>query len=141
MFVVEAEALLPPVEATDPAEPQGSCCGVRWSSDAQLWFRSDAPGDTITVTFEAPSTGTYDLSAVQTQAPDYGVNTLAVDGRELGGTFDGYNAGGVALQRASYGTVQLDEGRHTLTFTVTGKNAASGGFLVGVDKIELDLLS
>lgn len=138
---IEAESLLPAADATAPAVSQGSCCGIRWSGDAQLWFQATGAPNHFTVSFDMPRTGTYDLSAVLTKAPDYGISTLAVDGRKVGSPFDGYNAGGVAVQRAAYGPVALASGRRTLTLTVTGRNPAAAGWFAGLDLIELELTS
>ena len=61
-----------------------------------------------------------------TKAPDYGIVTLAVDQTPLGPPFDGYNASAVTVNPSvDFGTVQLTAGQHQLTFTATGKNAAS----------------
>jgi hypothetical protein len=48
---------------------RGSCSGVRWSGDAQLWFQANSAGDHATVAFAVPKAGTY------------GIATLAVDGQ------------------------------------------------------------
>jgi len=137
--VFEAESLLPAVEATAPASAQSNCCGIRWSGDAQLWLRAESADQRVTVALEVPRAGTYDLSAILTKAPDYGIHTLSVDGEPIGEPFDGYDADGVSTQEVDYGTVELSEGRHTLTLTVTGKNPASSGFFAGVDLFALSL--
>ncbi len=137
----EAESLLPPVSATAPAEAQGNCCGINWSAGAQLWFRASKAGDQVTVALSVPTTGSYDLSAVQTKARDYGINTLAVDGRVVGSPFDAYNSPDVAVSAPiGYGTVPLTAGRHTLTVTVTGRNPAAVGFSAGLDYLTLKLV-
>jgi hypothetical protein len=136
----EAESLLPPVEATAPASSQSNCCGVRWSGDAQLWFPANRADQRVTVAFEVPQAGTYDLSAVFSKAPDYGIHTLSVDGEVVGEPFDGYAAGGVSTQEVGYGALPLSAGRHSLTVTVTGKNAEATGYFAGVDVIELESL-
>jgi hypothetical protein len=130
---IEGESLLPPVSSTAPVVVQGNCCGVIWSGNAQLWFQAGKAGDTMTLAMNIPAAGTYDLSAVMTKAPDYGIVTLAVDGTQLGSPFDGYNASGVTVQSFDYGSVQLSQGMHQLQFTLTGKNAASKNYLVGID--------
>jgi hypothetical protein len=139
VLTIEAESLLPPVEATDSAEVQGNCCGAQWSNNAQLWFRSDAAGDLVTLVLDVPESGTYDLSAVLTKARDYGIHTLSVDGQTVGEPFDGYVPAGVVTESRDYGAVQLSEGRHTLTLTVTGRNASATGFFAGVDLLEFEL--
>ena len=138
--IVEAESLLPPVSADAPVEAQANCCGVIWSANQHLWFRADSAGDQVTVEFTAPETGTYDLGAVLTKAPDYGIATLAVDDTVLGQPFDGYEPGRVLIAPpVTYPGVQLTAGKHRLTLTVTGKNAASTGYLAGLDVLSLTL--
>jgi hypothetical protein len=140
VVAIEADSWLPAVQQTAPTVGQGNCCGIQWSANAQIWFQAGSAPSSFTVEFEVPQAGAYDLSAVLTKAPDYGIHTLAVDDQAIGGPFDGYNAGGVAVAEQGYGRVDLAQGRHTLTLTVTGRNAASSGFSAGVDLIELELL-
>lgn len=135
---VEAELLLPAIGADVPVEAQGNCCGVEWSNNAQLWFRADSAGDAVTVGLDIPAAGSYALSGVLTQAVDYGVVTLALDGHPLGSAFDGFHSPNVVVAPAvDYGTVELSEGSHELTVTVTGKNPSSTGFLAGLDRLHL----
>jgi len=139
VLAVEAESLLPPVEANTAAVRQGNCCGIRWSGDAQVWFQARSADRYFTVAFEVPKSSTYDLSAVFTRARDYGIHTLSVDGKRVGQPFDAYSPT-LGTQRADYGQVELSEGRHTLTLTVTGKNDSSSGFFAGVDLLQLELV-
>jgi hypothetical protein len=136
---VEAESLLPAVEAAAPASRQGNCCGADWSGGAQLWFQADGAGDAFTVEVDVPQAGTYDLTAVYTQAVDYGFHTLAVDGEPLGEQFDAYSATLVDGAAHDHGAVELSAGTHRLTWTVTGRNPASRGFFAGVDAVALTL--
>jgi hypothetical protein len=137
---VEAESLVPPVTTTAPVEAQGNCCGVIWSGDAQLWFRATNAGDALTLQFNVPTSGIYRLSAFWTQASDYGVITLAMDGVTLGQPFDGYHAPNVVLAPpVDYGTLSLNAGPHRVTLTVVGKNPSSSGFFAGLDRFTLTL--
>ncbi|MEV4199220.1 DUF2961 domain-containing protein [Micromonospora globbae] len=139
---IEAESLLPAVSADAPAEVQGDCCGIHWSQGAQLWFRPDAPGRSVTVSFTVPTTGTYRLRLVQTLARDYGVNTVAIDGTPIGDPFDAYHSPEVVVSEPlDYGQRDLTAGAHTLTLTVTGKAPASVGYLAGLDYVEAQLTS
>lgn len=137
---LEAENLLPAVSASAPLSSQGDCCGVTWSNNAQLFFQGTAAGAGFTVDFDVPQAGTYDLSVVQTMAIDYGINTLTVDGRQVGGAFDAYHDPNVTITPPiDEGDVVLTSGENTLTLTVTGKNAASANYLAGLDYLELRL--
>jgi hypothetical protein len=69
----------------------------------------------------------------QTTAADYGIGGFAVDGQSVGGVFDLYS-GAVALHlNDTIGQPVLTAGYHTLTMTVTDKNAASTGYQMGLD--------
>lgn len=93
----------------------------------------------MTLAFDVPQAGTYDLSAALTEAPDYGVAALAVDGQAVGRPFDGYRRTGVSVLTVPFGPVTLSAGRHVLTLTVTGRNPAAAGFFAGLDLLELTL--
>lgn len=135
-LVYEAESLQETKTATAPLRAQGNCCGIVWSGDAQLLFRSIQVGDTFTVggrSFTVPDAGSYDLSAVLTRAPDYGIYQLAVDGREVGAPFDAYNPTAERVGPVGFGAVRLRKGTHTLTLTVVGKNPAATNYHAGLD--------
>ena len=139
VLALEAEALLPPEQADAPLERQGNCCGVQWSGGAQVWLRAPAAGRFMTLGFEVPRAGAYDLSAVLTRAGDYGIVALEVDGEQVGEPFDGYAAGVSRSPLTEFGRVDLTAGHHALTVRVTGRNAASGGYFAGLDVVELEL--
>ncbi|MGS2617492.1 DUF2961 domain-containing protein [Micromonospora sp. LZ34] len=139
---IEGESLLPAVTTDAPADVQGDCCGVHWSQSAQLWFRPTGPNQSVTVAFTVPTTGTYALRLVQTLARDYGINTVAIDGTRIGDAFDAYHSPEVIISDPlDYGQRELTAGQHTLTLTVTGKAAASSGYLAGLDYLEASLTS
>lgn len=73
------------------------------------------------------------VSAVLTQAPDYGTYQLAIDGREIGGPFDAYNPTAQKTEPLSFGKVRLQKGYHTLTLTVIGRNPAATNYYAGLD--------
>jgi hypothetical protein len=134
----EAESLLPATDATAPVQAQDNCCGITWSGNRQLWFRAAKAGDRFTLAVPVAQAGRYDLSAVLTQAPDYGIVRFAVDGVTVGQLFDGYRSGGVAVTGpVQLGSATLTEGTHRLTVTVPGRNPASAGWFAGIDTLSL----
>ncbi|REF37939.1 DUF2961 domain-containing protein [Thermasporomyces composti] len=138
---IEAESLLPPVEATAPVQVQGNCCGVVWSGNAQLWFTPTTSGQHVVVEVTLPTTGTYELTTRQTLARDYGINTLTLDGQPIGEAFDAYHFPEVVLSEAlSYGTHHLTAGKHTLTIAVPDKNPASESYMAGFDYFQFQLV-
>ncbi|TCC27105.1 DUF2961 domain-containing protein [Kribbella speibonae] len=135
---VEGESMLPPVSSTVAVDPQGNCCGVSWSGGAQAWIHGTKAGDKTVFGFSVPTTGSYQLSTVLTKAADYGTVDVQVDGNAPV-SFDGYQASGVGTQTVGLGEAQLTAGEHQFTVTVTGKNGAATGYLVGVDLLDLRL--
>jgi len=134
---IEGESLVATATGTAPVVVQGNCCGVIWSGNAQLWFQASKVGDYMVLTINVPTAGTHDLSAVMTKARDYGIVSLAVDGSQLGQSFDGYNFPNVTVATVDYGSVPLSAGAHQLTFTLVGKNASSINYFVGIDYLLL----
>jgi len=138
---IEAESLLPPVEATAPVQVQGNCCGVTWSGNAQLWFTPTTPGERVVLEFEVASGGSYEVTTQQTLARDYGINTLALDGQPIGEAFDAYHSPEVILSEPmSYGVHELSAGTHRLTVEVPDKNPESISYMAGFDYFQLTLV-
>jgi hypothetical protein len=136
----EGEGMLPPVSSTVAVDPQGNCCGVSWSGGAQAWIHGTKAGDKTVFGFTVPTTGSYNLSTVLTKAADYGIVDIQIDGNAPV-SFDGYAAAGVSTQKIELGTSQLTAGNHQLSITLTGKNPAASGYLVGLDVLDLVLNS
>lgn len=117
--------------------------GNEWSGSAQLLWRPAVAGPgrmrqaspTLSLVFEVSSPGTFGLVVHHTVAPDYGVVRLGLDGQTLNDV-NGYGPG-VARQSADLGTLTLRAGRHVLSVTLVGKDPASAGFLVGLDRLDL----
>lgn len=110
--------------------------GRLWSGDTQLFWNGNKQGDTLTLTLPAQPAGTYDLVGYFTQAGDYGQVSFTLNGKRLDKTFDGYSDHGVVPSGpVDLGPVTLPGGPSTLVVTVTGKNAASGNTLFGLDAL------
>lgn len=136
---IEAESLLPPVEATAPVDDRDNCCmrGGKWSGDAELRLRGDDRGDLVTVEFEVPEAGTYDLSVVRGKGKNYGVSQLFINGEAVGDPYDGYRIS-VARETVGYGRFGFEAGEHQLTLEVVGQHDDSGGHYASIDVLELD---
>jgi hypothetical protein len=111
--------------------------GGRWSGDSQVWFRPSAPNAYFELVAPVKEVGTYTLTGYFTKAVDYGQVQVSVDGKNVGPVFDGFNEGVIPSGPVVFGTVDLTAGRHVVRFTVTGKNAKSIGYMVGVDALSL----
>jgi len=125
---------------------------VFWSKDL-LFFEAAGPGSKIHVPLDVPEQGRYELVAQLAHSPDYGTYTVVLDGKPLGGSSalehePGANVGAGAGLNAYYtetyvaedhllGWVELSRGRHTVTFTCTGKDAGSSNYFLGIDTFVL----
>jgi hypothetical protein len=112
---------------------------VTWSGSAQLFFLAGKAGDDVLFNLDVPVAGSYELSAVFTQAGDYGIVELKLDGEKLG-TSDGYAPDAVRTAPLSLGVTRLTRGSHALVVAVTGKHPASGGYFAGLDALRMRAL-
>ena len=136
---VEAETLKVIETQDGSAETQDmKGIGLDWSGDAQFWFHAQKPGSLATLELPVPAMGTYNLVVYYTTARDYGIVQTLIDGKEVGSPTDCYTTEVKAKGRVVLGSLDLTAGAHRITFRVTGKNAASSNYLVGVDAIGLE---
>ena len=80
--------------------------------------------------------GTYTVTMVYGSAPNRGIHDVKVDGTSLG-TVDGYTAGTIRNNVASFTGVALAAGHHTIRVAINGKNASSSDYLLDVQVITL----
>ena len=125
---------------------------VFWGKDI-LFFEGEGVGSRIDVPFDVPEDGRYELIAQVAEAQDYGTWSVLVDGKTPGtGTELEHEPGanmGTGLSIDAYytelfvgedrvlGWPRLTKGQHIVTFTCTGKNAASIGYNLGLDGLVL----
>lgn len=104
-----------------------------WSGYSQLWWQPNRAGEQLTLRLNAPAAGDYNLTGYFTQAPDYGNVAVHVNGRKLDPVVRGYAANVRPTGPISFGRVSLKEGANQVVVETVGKEAASTGFLVGID--------
>lgn len=93
-----------------------------WSGAAQFWWRDSKPGDRLELGFEVPEAGEYKIVGVLTEAPDYGIAKLAVNGEPLGKPVDYYSPKVNATKPTVLGVASLRKGENVLTVEITGSN-------------------
>ena len=110
-----------------------------WSGNAHLWWTDAKPGETLELALPVPSDGTYRIAAGLTKAVDYGIFEFALDGKQIAGPIDFYNASVVHTGTLALGgAVALKAGEHRLGITVKGANPkARPGLMLGLDYILL----
>ena len=106
-----------------------------WSKDVVV-FEGEGPGSQVTIPFDVPEDGDYELYVQFAKGSNYGVYTVLLDGKppvapvlehEPGADvrpqtqFDGYALETYVGADYQVGWPRLSKGRHTLTFQCLGK--------------------
>jgi putative heme-binding domain-containing protein len=114
--------------------------GSDWSGAAQLWWTGGKPDQKLTLAIPVKEAGKYTLYGALTMARDYGVVSIALDGKPVTSSFDGYNGPKVIhTGEKEWGTHELTTGEHKLTFTLAPPNPdAVPSNMVGLDYVRLE---
>lgn len=114
--------------------------GGEWSGAAQLWWTGGKPDQKLTLAIPVKEAGKYTLYGALTMARDYGVVSIALDGKPLTSSFDGYNSPKVIhTGEKDWGMHELSAGEHKLTFTLASANPdAVPSNMVGLDYVRLE---
>jgi hypothetical protein len=123
---------------------------VFWSKDILL-FAAKGPGSKVTIPFDVPEDGRYEVVAQVAHSSDYGTYVTELDGKSTASAEalehePGANVGSTASIDAYFpeiyvaedhliGWARLSKGRHTLTFVCAGKNSAATGYNLGIDTL------
>lgn len=108
--------------------------GADWSGGKQMFLYNKTVTDATLATYLwVEEAGTYDLSGKFTVGGDYGTYKVTLNGASLG-NIDFYK-GSVANRAHEFGIVTLKAGYNKLNFAVSGKNASSVGYCIGIDCI------
>ena len=114
--------------------------GSDWSGGVQLWWTGGKPDQKLTLAIPVKEAGKYTLYGALTMARDYGVVSIALDGKPVTSSFDGYNSPKVIhTGEKEWGTHELTAGEHKLTFTLAPPNPdAIPSNMVGIDYVRLE---
>lgn len=129
----------PPVGAPPipNAVVQPNTYGQAWRDGAQLSFPATAVAQQVKLSFTTPVEADYALAITLTKAPNYGqVRFTLDDGSPLDNTsqaspYDTYSPTVTSTYLPLWGG-HLSQGLHSVTLTVTGKNASSTGYQTGI---------
>ncbi len=124
------------VRVTGTADPQD------WnglSGESHLWWHAGMkPGDTLELSFPAPSQGRYRVFGHFLSARDYGIQQLAINGRKVGEPMDFYNPDVKATDEVDLGVHALKAKDNRLSVTVVGANEkAVKSYMFGLDYLLL----
>jgi hypothetical protein len=124
----EAENMMP-LSGTAPLSvvADASASGGAWEA-----FSATATGQVVSYVTPSIPAGTYQLQFHYKQYTSRGQHTVTLDGTAIGGTIDQY--GTSSYPTVTLGTVTFaTTGIHTITLTVTGKNASATAYTLSAD--------
>ncbi len=126
---------------------------VDWGRDL-LFFEGEGVGSRINIPLDVPETGRYEIVARIAQAPDYGDYYALLDGKptnldnrqaatsEIPSTgaevFHNYLGEIYVAVDRPLGWMELEKGRHTLSFVCVGRDGRSSGYYLGVNDVALE---
>ena len=121
-------------------QPTTSFTGGRWSGDAQMLAVGTQQGDWLELELPEREPGKQRLEIFLTKAADYGIVTVALNGKQLDGEIDLFSDRGVMPTDAvDLGVVELRKSGDVLRVSVVRANERSGPphFQFGIDGIRL----
>lgn len=107
-----------------------------WSGAKQLVGFSGNVGDYIEFTFDNLIQSNYNVDVYATQATDYGIIELFVNGKSVK-TFDSFSDNVTDSGPIAFGKVQPIDNKIVLRVLIKGKNSKSNGYMLGLDCITL----
>jgi hypothetical protein len=110
-----------------------------WSGTDHLWWTGAKPGDKLELELPVAKSGKYSLELVMTQARDYGIVQLSLDGRPLGPPFDMFNQPEVITTGVlDFPDLELTAGPHKLGIEIVGAHPeAVKAYMFGLDYARL----
>ena len=121
------------------AQGMGNFKAGRWSGDNHIWWTGAKPGDTLTMTFDVPAAGEYEIFAAMTKAVDYGVFDVLINDRIAIADLDLFNGPAVvSTGPLSLGTHKLVNGENKVRIVIKGANPkAAKKYMFGLDYLYL----
>ena len=111
--------------------------GEKWSNGAQV-FWSEAPvGSELTLSFESPYAGSYNLSMLYAFSWDYGCFDIWFNDRKLESGRDMYDAN-LHTAWSSYGAVNVVKGKNTIKVVAISPHSGLPDCFFGLDRIVLE---
>ncbi|APZ45934.1 hypothetical protein BW723_06345 [Polaribacter reichenbachii] len=109
------------------------------SNGSSVALESNSVGDYIEYTIPSPGAGIYNLSAILKGASNRGFVQLYINGKATCPPEDLYNSD-LGYYKNDFGNIEVGTEDLNLKFEVVGKNPASNGYFIVLDKFDLTFL-
>ncbi len=86
---------------------------------------------------EIQHTNLYQISAIMTRGPEYGLAELTINGKIVGQPYDYYHPELIAGTLVVFDTVPLNRGENHIVLKNVGKSTESIGYKIGVDSYQI----
>lgn len=135
--VIEGESLAGEAQTTagSAGKQDMTPFGQGWSGNAQLFWGAPGPNAELRFQINVPEAKTYAVALFYTQAPDFGMVAIFLDGKRIG-SYNGY-ASSVKVGKSDLRQHALQKGLHNVVLQVFAKDQQSKNYFVGIDKLEL----
>ena len=126
---------------------------VDWGRDL-LFFEAEGIGSRINVPIDVPESGRYEIVARIAQAPDYGDYYALMDGKPTNldnrealtsevpaagsEVFHNYLPEVYVAVDRPLGWLNIEKGRHILSFVCVGRDGRSSGYYLGINDVTLE---
>ena len=126
-------------DGTTQAQGMESFGNGIWSGNSQLWWLAEKQDASLTIEFAVPEAGQFNLHLAATKARDYGIHSLALNGKPLGKPIDFFQPAGVShTGQINLSKVTTKKGKNTLTIKSTGTHPDSvKRYMFGLDFLRL----
>ena len=131
---IEGEALQNVTVSGGTLQRQTNQNGYNWSGKTNLLWLPGGTGKTLSFSLPAAKDGEYVIVGSFLTAKDFGIFDVAVNGETTLQGLDLYTETLLCEDLVYLGKAELSRGYdNEMSFTVTGKNASSRGYLIGID--------
>ncbi|MCY4401322.1 MAG: hypothetical protein OXD54_01985 [Candidatus Poribacteria bacterium] len=100
-------------------------------------LNGNAAGVEVHQKIKVPYRNLYQISAIMTRGPEYGLAELTVNGTTVGQPYDCYQDELVAGTLVEFGEVPLNQGDNHIILKSVGKSTESTGYKVGIDSYQV----
>ena len=111
--------------------------GRGWSGNKQLFMVPHSSGGMLEINLQVPQYGQYELVLFLTKAPDYGMLTFSVNGKQCDKQFEGYAKRVIPSGPISLGKQTFHLGKNRITIKIHSKATMPTATRAGLDAIEL----